>query len=296
MSKYKPQRRNRKELRSIFETGKLPTEASFSALIDSTINIIDDGINKSKEFGYEIAPEGKKLLSFFKNLEQADTLLWQFFVKGKENEEGIAFGKAGEAESAREQALKEEVNTETEQSPKVLFFDQSGNIGVHTYEPLLPLSVNGFVGLNGRIGTASVGEVAGDKKYHTILENVEGPQAYEIVARIKGPKGRRSYAMTHAIATCTYGGSWFSNRWFNKVRQTNAFYGWPWNRIKLKWKRVSKDSTALNLQIRTRTNYGVEKGEPFKIQYHITKLWAEDEIMKALIVRESKNNNLVTTE
>ena len=87
------QRFTRRTLKIKFQKGNLPTEASFAALIDSMVNIMDDGLNKSEDFGFEIAPQGesKNLLSFFKNLEEKSTPLWQFIVKGKENQEGIAF-------------------------------------------------------------------------------------------------------------------------------------------------------------------------------------------------------------
>jgi hypothetical protein len=263
MAKIEPQRRSRKSLKSIFQKGKLPTEASFSDLIDSTINIIDDGINKSEKFGYELSPQGedKSLLSFFKNLELGEAPIWQFAISGKENEEGLSFGMPNHPDR-----------------PTTLFFDKDGHIGVNTLRPVMPLSVDGFIGLKGRIGIFAVGEVAGDGQYHNIIENVINPESFEIVARIDGAVGRGKYAMTHAIALCTY-----PNSWFNKVKQSNAFFGWPWNRIKLRWK--NKDG-ALILQMKTSSHYGIdpETNAPFKIRFHISKLW-DDTYMKTLLER-----------
>ncbi|MDC3253776.1 MAG: hypothetical protein P8M17_00870 [Saprospiraceae bacterium] len=255
-----PQRRTRKSLKRIFKKGNVPTEAGFANLIDSTINIIDDGINKSMKNGYEFAPKGdsNSLLSFFKSLENHDDPMWQFSIKGKKNEEGLAF----------------EMPDHTDR-PSILFFDQDGNIGVNTLSPIMPLTVNGYIGINGRIGTFASGEVDGDNKYHNIIENIKGPSTFEIVARIDGPKGRGKYAMTHAIAICT-----FPNAFFNKIRQTNTFIGWPWNRIKLRWKTIDG---ILNLQMKTRTHYGVDANNAyFKIKYHVTNLW-NDKHMNGLL-------------
>ena len=108
-----------------------------------------------------------------------------------------------------------------------------------------------------------------------IIENIKGPSTFEIVARIDGPKGRGKYAMTHAIAICT-----FPNAFFNKIRQTNTFIGWPWNRIKLRWKTIDG---ILNLQMKTRTHYGVDANNAyFKIKYHVTNLW-NDKHMNGLL-------------
>ncbi len=239
---------NRTALLNLFRKGRLPTEASFENLIDSMVNKIDDGISKSEEFGLQLAPIGdsNKLISFFKSLEDGDHPFWQISVKGKEGDEGIAF--------------------EMQQHKNALYLSETGNIGVQTDEPIFPLTVNGFLGVKGRMGTFSAGKISGDGKYHDILNDLKGPQAFEVLARIDGPPKRGKYAMTHAIATCTFGGAFQ-----NKVKHTNSYYGWPWNRIKLRWKG---DNQSINLQMKTCSHYGKsESNEPYKIKYCITKLW-----------------------
>lgn len=271
MPKIEGQQRTRKSLKMIFQKGKLPTEASFGDLIDSTLNIMDDGINKSEENGYEIAPQGKSksLLSFYKNLEDKEGPIWQFLVRDENNQEDISLGN--------------------QENPDALYFNKDGFIGVNTNRPILPLTVNDFVGMKGRIGTyqttpdsketnITVKQIAyGDGKYHDIIMGIKHPTAFEIVAKINGPAGRGKQAMTHAIAVCT---DWTSR--FNRVRHTSAFYGWPWNRIKLRWKKDSSNE-SLSLQIKTRSHFGIdaETAHSFKIGFHITELW-NDEYMDKL--------------
>lgn len=53
---------NRSTLKGFFQKGKVPTEAHFTNLIDSTLNKLDDGIAKTVEHGLKLAPavEGQK--------------------------------------------------------------------------------------------------------------------------------------------------------------------------------------------------------------------------------------------
>lgn len=256
---------NRTALLNLFRKGRLPTEASFENLIDSTVNKIDDGISKSEEYGLQIAPLGdsNKLISFFKSLEDTDHPLWQLSIKGKSGEKGVSF--------------------ETPEVPNAFYLGNNGHIGIGTSQPIFPLTVNGFLGFKGRMGTYAAGRVIGDGKYHDVLTDLKGPQAFEIVARIDGQPKRGKYAMTHAIATCTFG-----HAFRNRVRHTSAYFGWPWNRIKLRWKGTPESN---NLQMKTCSHYGVgANGEPFKIRYCITKLW-DDDYLDALISAIESNQS-----
>lgn len=253
--------RTRKALKRIFQKGKLPTEAGFSDLIDSVVNVTDDGINKSEEFGYEVSPQGgsKKLLSFFDNLDEGNDPMWQFTVKTDDRHRGIAFENKG-----KENAL---------------FFAEDGSVGIRTDKPDLPLTVNGIVGMRGRLGTYRDGTEGdhspaariayADGAYYDIITGLDEPGAFEVTACVIGPPGRGKRAMTHAVAVCTH---WASS--FNNIRQTDAYTGWPWNKIKLRWRKDS-GKKSLKLQIKTRSHYGIDKetGELFRIDYHISQLW-----------------------
>jgi len=63
---------NRETLKNFFRQGSLPTEEHFGDLIDSTLNIIDDGFSQSADNGIEITRLGTKqrLISFFSQPEE----------------------------------------------------------------------------------------------------------------------------------------------------------------------------------------------------------------------------------
>ncbi len=46
-------KQTRDTLKQFFSAGKLPTEEHFSDLIDSSLNTLDEGFDKSEEFGFE---------------------------------------------------------------------------------------------------------------------------------------------------------------------------------------------------------------------------------------------------
>ena len=64
-------KQNRETLKRFFGVGKLPTEEHFADLVDSSLNIIDEGFDKTDEFGFEITPQKgsddtENLISFFR--------------------------------------------------------------------------------------------------------------------------------------------------------------------------------------------------------------------------------------
>ena len=61
-------KKNRSTLKRYFRTGALPSEDHFDDLIDSTLNTIDEGFDKTPENGFEISLVGdhRRLISFFK--------------------------------------------------------------------------------------------------------------------------------------------------------------------------------------------------------------------------------------
>ena len=87
------------------------------------------------------------------------------------------------------------------------------------------------------------------------------------MAFVAGKKGRGKYALAHILALSTYGNS------RNVVKCTQAYYGWFINKISARWVGKVKD---YSLELRTRSHYGLnEEGDPFEIEYQVTKLWEE---------------------
>ncbi len=240
---------NRTTLKRFFSKGRIPSEVHFSNLIDSTINKIDDGFAKSVDHGLKLAPGGdsKKLISFFEDIKHNNPQ-WNISINPTETVKGI--GIADEADKIR------------------FFIASEGNVGIRTTTPNYEFDVSGTAGIQNRVGTFQEAqfEVAADSEWHIILDGLEGCNAFEIVAKAEGVRKRGKYAMAHAIAVNTH------DSVSNKIRVTQAYYGWFWHRIKFRWKR-SEDG-KYRLEIRTVGHYGTdENNNVIQIKYHITSLW-----------------------
>ena len=244
---------NRESLRSFFRKGKLPSEVHFSYLIDSSVNKIDDGFNKSDADGLQLSPTGSNnnVLSIYKApSEQYPS--WQLGLQDNETGAGLSFN------SVQENADGSVDNTSR------FFLAKNGNVGIGTSQPQTKLHVNGTFSTKTRIGSLT-GQVPGDGSWHDVVANLDGAQAFEAVASIEGPAKRGKHAITHALALSTFGGS------RHRIRQDRAYYGWFWNRIEFRWHGKTRN---FKLQVRTRTHYGLSSEKSnYMIRFHVTRLW-----------------------
>jgi hypothetical protein len=243
---------NRITLKNFFRKGSVPTETNFADLIDSSINIVEDGIGRSVEDGFRIAPMGysKRLLSFYENSQKS---IPDWFISLNDgNSKGLSFHQTD--------------------NDHRLVLKNSGNIGIGISNPTSKLEVKGCIGMDARKGTFVEGQVPGDAKWHDILEELDGVNAFEIMAQISGKKGSGRYAIAHAIALATFGG--YLSKW--SIRKTAANYGGFLNRLQFRW-TGSVNNYAL--QVRTRRHYGLndQNAEPYQIKFHVTKLWSISE-------------------
>lgn len=229
---------NRNSLKTYFKKGQLPSETSFTDLIDSMINKVDDGMSKTMEEGLMLSPIGgsPRLLSFYKRIEEKSPA-WSIEInQGNGN-----------------------LNFNNHVGDSVLTITNSGRVGINNPDPSAELDVNGSIGMGGRIGTGYKGKVLADGKWHTVIEDLNGCHAFEIVAGV-GKKKTGRYALIHAIALSTFGKS------KNKIDLRQAYYGVRSNRIELRW---TGTTYSYNLEMRTRNTYDGD----FYIQYFISKLW-----------------------
>lgn len=233
----------RETLKKYFQNGSLPTAGSFEDLIDSSVNIVDDGIDISDKDGLMLCPpEGNPAMTFFR-LNQEPEPLWTTSLSDNGSETGLNFNEPTNEEGSR------------------LFLENGGRVGVNTQKPQFALDVRGYVGMSGRVGTMA-GEVPADRKWHTILEGLNEANAYEIVART-GVKDSGKHCLIHALALSTFGKS------RAKIKKTKAFYSfWKPCNIKLRWAGSTFD---YRLEIKCSQNLG----DGVMIRYFITKLWED---------------------
>ena len=64
-------RTNRNTLKEYFKRGSMPNQKHFYELIDSMVNISDDGIDKNPDDGLRLAPskENSPVISLFTNIQ-----------------------------------------------------------------------------------------------------------------------------------------------------------------------------------------------------------------------------------
>jgi len=233
------------------------------ALIQSTINVLSDRIGVDDN-GLKLEPNGRdnRLVSFFKNIEDK-TPLWN-----------IAFEQP---KNTAEQGEKYRGLTFYGAGKPVLFLQNNGNVGINTLQPNYQLAVNGIVSMKGRVGDFSSGQIPADGEWHNLLEDLEGCQAFEAFAHIIDNRSER-YALTHATLL-------LSDKGGEKCRviSTSAGSKWLWgkwlNKVQLRWHKENKitadgeEVIKYNLQIRSRTRYGLAGGAPHHIFFRLLKLW-----------------------
>ncbi|MCO7226554.1 hypothetical protein [Pleionea sp. CnH1-48] len=263
-------KRNRSTLKSFFQKGALPSSDQFSDLIDSQLNIVDEGFNKSPENGLEISSLGDNdnLVSFYK-INNVQYPNWSIGFDGQSNDQ-LSFRQ----------------HSGSEQQSAVISLSPEGRVGINTNSPESELDVNGVIKSKGRRGIETKSALA-DGQWHDISDGLNGCQAFEVIAGA-GNKGTGKYALMHAIAMNTFNPKgWLFNflGHKNKVKYHHAYYYSFAHRLKLRW-RKDKQSDQYYLQIRSNCDYG----EGIRIRYSITKLWF-DEDMSGSWMNEQDNGS-----
>lgn len=240
----------RSTLKNLFTRGSVPTEVNFADFIDSTVNKVDDGFSKSAEFGFMLAPQGqnRKLMSFFESIRDPQAAF------------SISLNPTRHAKG---------LSLDDKDNQSILFLRDTGEIGIGTTTPNFQLEINGMIGMKGRVGTAESGKVPANGEWQTIVDKLEGIQAFELVAQASGREGRGKYGFTHAIAV--------SNHGVGKINHLRSTYskvlGPLFHRISFRW---AKGPEGYRLQVKTTQSYGYmdDKNEkPAQIRYYVTKLW-----------------------
>lgn len=252
-------KKNRDTLKNFFQKGALPSEEHFRDLIDSSLNMIDEGFSRSPTNGVEITPHGDHdtLISFFQG---RDPVRPTWSVSHDRDKDKLLFNPRKD--------------DDTTPSPS-LTLDPEGRVGVNNKDPEWDLDVRGVVRSEGRIGGNPAGEtwVPADGKWHNITDPLTGCHAFEVMAGV-GKKKTGRYALMHAFALNTFNPKGFFFNFLNlkkRIHYHQAYYISLSAKLKLRWHEKDK---KYFLQLRSNTDYG----DGIRIRFYITKLWFDDDM------------------
>ena len=253
---------NRKAIKEQFKKGKRPSEEDFSNLIDSMINILDEGFDKTTEDGLKISQlMGKgRLLSFYEDIA-VEQPKWYLELDQSSHKLHV-----GAPDLAPEKVLTLLIENN---APRALA------VGINNTEPRHALHVTGAIASDSRLGGRGKLKVEADGEWHDITAILTGCRAIEVMAGVGGQEDGK-YALTHAVALNTFNGK------SSIGYQQQAYYGNRCNRIELQWQSAPEvDAFSFKLQMRVACPYckkaekeGVNK-KPIYIKYYLTDLWTD---------------------
>lgn len=265
--------RNRATLRNYFGDGKLPTTYHFGDLVDSMLNMSDEGFKKSPEYGIELTtPVGHHALMSFYRDQSPKSVVWSVGYSGENDLLHFHHGAPLSGLSAPE---------------PVLALDKV-RVGINTAIPRHTLDVAGVMASQGRLGThkgsLDMAAPLADGNWHDISGSLSGCQAFEVVAGV-GNKGSGRFSLLHAIAMNTYNPS---SGWLDflsrkkRIRTHTAHYGRRCDKLQLSWEGSSGDGAAYRLRIRTGCNFGKDaQNKDILIKVFVTKLWFDEDMQGA---------------
>jgi hypothetical protein len=277
-------KRNRKTLIEHFAEGRLPSQEAFADLIDSTINIVDDGFEKNAVHGLKVAQvdENAKLLSFFDEIT-VRTPVWTMalasspgtaYAGGNYKQLSIYWAENGDNRLILASApVGEDSNEPDASSPHRL------RMGINRQSPEHEMDVGGVVASDGRIGRKAPDglEVRADGKWHPVTRPLDGCQAFEVMAGVGKPKSGK-YALTHAFAISTF------NSRNSSISYHQARFSSRCDQIDLRWTGSTHEFV---LEMRTRCSYEQHANEEIYVQYYLTQLWF-DPFMQGCAKKEAK--------
>lgn len=274
-------RRNRETLRNFFRRGALPTEESFFDLIDSTLNLNDEGFNKTERNGLEIQsqPLRPSLMSFFRAGDAGDPV-WRLALDEVDRRRLLFWDEQTPGAGAP-------LLPGAPPAEPTLALGPGPRVGVNTDTPERELDVNGTIRSPAREGVVPIrapGEdgkplppVLADGEWHVIAGPFDGCHALEVVVGV-GVKRTGRYGLLHAIAINTYNPTGFFFDFFRRkrpIRITQGYYRYRSDRLALRWARA-RGEKGYCLEVRSRRDYGTTpSGERVRIGYHVTELWSD---------------------
>jgi hypothetical protein len=240
--------RNRNTLIEGFSKGQRPTADDFKNLIDSTVNILDDGFSKDDQYGIKLAPISEQegtVMTFLQNMTDESGGRWEFDVLNND--------------------LKISHVNKTEKGQLILL-KQNGEIEIG--KDACDLTVKGTLHAEQRAGKKVVKKIPADGKWHDLTDFMEGIHALEVVC-VMGKRHTGKHAILVAYATHCFGSK-------PRIRKIRSHFGVFGNKLLIRWVKA-KNERACKLQVRTRFMLGND----ILIQGSITSLW-DDPLLENL--------------
>lgn len=259
-------KRNRDTLKRRFGEGEMPSAGDFSDLIESVLNIHDDGIAHNERDGLRLTQIGgnSRVLSLYGAVEEESTA-WAFGLDGRTARLTLDAARRG-APSAGVDA-DDEAEGGGYAVLTLLGPDgdgrTDGRIGVNTRHPRHQLDVDGVVASSGRVGAVGSRPAPADAEWHTIGGPYQGCTALEVTAGA-GRRDSGKYALMHAFALRAFDAK-------GEITYHQAHYGSRRHRLQLRW--VDDKAVPGNYYLQLRV--GCAYGENTRIQYHLTSLWLD---------------------
>ncbi|MFA6778256.1 MAG: hypothetical protein WCU80_00530 [Paludibacteraceae bacterium] len=240
---------NRRTLKEYFAAGKKPDSSQFVDLIDSMLNIVDDGFIKTSEGGMTLSPlngnRAGNVMEVRQDILDPDAA-WRFSIDGK----GSFF-----------------ICPRNSDQPVISLF-QDGSILIDPNLSSANVRQPNNVVVNGGVVAASyMGEkldVPANGAWQDISAYDYACMAFRVVAKVKGKKGSGKYAMLEVSAMNCFG----KHASIKKVGE--SWFGKRFNRIDFRWneKKDEQGEPIFGLQVRSRSDYG----EGHTISYYILDL------------------------
>lgn len=258
-------KRNRRTLSEYFSHGQLPRQDAFGDLIESMVNIVDDGFDKSPQDGMKIAQleNSSKLVSFYDEIT-VKTPIWSIAFSIPEyggetkSNKNLNFCYGDKKATGMTLASVPGNGGEEADGEKI-------RVGINNNNPGHEMDVNGVVASDGRIGREGRREnkVRADGEWHPIITGLDGCQAFEIMAGVGKQRSGR-YALLHAFALNTF------NSKKGNITYHQAHFLSRCDQIDLRWVGGTHD---YSLEMRTRCSYEEGASEKIYVRYYVTQLW-----------------------
>lgn len=274
-----PERQTRETLRKFFAAGQMPTQEHFGDLIESTLNLRDEGFGKTPEHGLQVvsAPGRAALLSLFSGRDPANPV-WALHHGAEGDALQWVAGPGQQRQAAAVLSLLPAQDAPpTAEGAAALPLPP--RVGINNAAPRHALDVAGTLASEGRLGSFRdhvAAALPANGQAHTLIDRLSGCQAFEIMAGV-GAEGTGRYALLHAVALNTFNPvvQWWQRLWpparRRGIRMTQAHYGRRCDRIDLWWEGGHGKDAEYRLRLRTGCDYGPQ----VMVRASVTRLWLD---------------------